>query len=166
MSDPPFTFPILSIPDPNPLGRWQDMVGVSFNPADFTVGSREDIEKRFYVGNLIMDADGRSWRVLKLVNLGFGGTSFWGKLVARVFGSYDIHHELSEELKLPFSDIKERVCATILSNPGSHLGEAAIERGDLSPEREQALLTEFLTKIHDAATPFELIAVIDYNNYV
>jgi hypothetical protein len=166
MSDLPFKFPILRIPEPNTGGRWEDLVDFDYDGSHFSVGNRESIYKQIYVGNLIMDAKGRTWRLLKLVDLGIGGKTFWEKFFAQVFGSHAIRYDLSEELKMPFSEIKERVCATVLANPDAYRGEKVLEEGDLSPEREKALLEQFLGNVRAAATPRELIAAMEDNDYV
>jgi hypothetical protein len=166
MSDLPFKFPILRIPDPNSGDRWEDLIGFDYDGDHFTAGDRKSIYKQIYVGNLIMDAKGRSWRLLKLVDLGIGGKSFWETFLARVFGMHDIRYELSEELNIPLSEIKERVCATILANPEAYRGEKTLEEGDLSPEREKALLDELIGNVRAAASPRELIAAMEDNDYV
>jgi hypothetical protein len=96
MSNPPFKFPILRIPDPNAGDRWEDLIGFDYEGDHFTVGNRQAIRKQIYVGNLIMDARGRTWRLLKLVDLGVGGKSFWEKFVAQMFGMHAIRYDLSE----------------------------------------------------------------------
>ncbi len=166
MSDPPFKFPILRIPEPNTGDRWEDLIGFDYEVEHFQVGTKKDIAKQIYVGNLIVDSKGRSWRLLNLIDLGIGGPTLVQRILARLFGTHQIRYELSSELKIPFSEIKERVCATILANPEAYRGEKTLEEGDLPPEREQALLDGLIGSVRAAASARELIAAMEDNDYV
>jgi hypothetical protein len=165
MANVPFSFPVLHIAEPTGEndGSWLD-THVNSNP--FTIGDRRKIRAQVYVGDIIMDAEGRTWRLLKLIDLGQSRDSFLGWLGARMFGSHDIRYELSDELNLSFSKIKDRIGAMISADPESYVGEAATEDGSLSEEQWMEQVRLFAQKVRNAVSPIELIAIVDYNSHV
>lgn len=165
MNDPPFKFPVLRIPDPHDSHK-DEYLGVHYEARDFTVGSEERIRGDFYVGHLIFDALGRTWRLNELTDLGFQERSFWGLIWRGVFRLKDIRYELSEELGMSFSDVKGRVLAEIAAkNDIYSRGEYAKEVFDASKSNEE-LLDEFVAQVRDSQRPLELIAVIYFHDLV
>ena len=73
----PFKFPALLVPAPNDSDQWQDQLWVACDDSSFTVGDKKHIKGRFYVGNLIFDSLGRSWRLNDLLTSVLKTGRFW-----------------------------------------------------------------------------------------
>jgi hypothetical protein len=166
MSDLPFKFPALSIPEPNPGHTWEDFAVVLFNDGPLTVCTKKDIRRLPYVGNLVMDVEGRTWRLEKLIDLGYSRDSWWESFIARRFGMRRTRYELSEQLDLTLEEIKDRLCATILANPEGYTGEAAVEDSTIPQEKYEQRPKELIDKVKATISPLELIATMDFYNYV
>ena len=83
-----------------------------------------------------------------------------------MFRLNDIRYELSEELGLPFSEIKERVAAAIRANPEVYSrGEYALEVYDASKTNEE-LVDGFLEQVGACERPLELIAAVHFHDLV
>ena len=163
----PFKFPLLRIPEPNQEGqKWPDYLHVHCDDESFVVGDRKQIIGRFFVGHLIFDALGRSWRIEDLTDLGFRERPLVGRLLGHVFRLHDIRYELSPELGLPFSAIRDKVADVILADPELYArGAQAIEVYDYSKTNEE-LFAEFLTQVRNSVRPLELIAAVHFHEWV
>lgn len=166
MSNLPFKFPVLWLPDATKGRNPNSALEALMSSTPFTSGSKKDIEKQSMVGDIIMDVDGRTWRLLKLVDLGFTRETMLQRIFAWIFGSHEIRYELSEQLSLPFLEIKELARAAILANPDAHQGEAVHEDGNLSDEQLATRIQNYADRVRKALSPLELIAMVDFNTYI
>jgi hypothetical protein len=157
----PFRFPILTIPGLDPE-RWWELVNVHASEEEFTKLDRHERKVREEVGRVLVDADGRSWRVLDLTDRGIDARGPWRWFWAWVFGKHRVEYEISAELGLPFKDIKDNMCAAIRAKPDSWRCDEAIagEDGE-EPRDEQEMLEELIAKIRGARDPLEIIAAIN-----
>jgi hypothetical protein len=166
MNNLPFRFPVLRIPEPNNSLRESEYLGVHCERSDFTIGSEEHIRGDFYVGHLIFDALGRTWRLNALTNLGFKARPFWSRILGPVFGLSDIRYELSEELGMSFADVKEQLLMEVAAKGDIYSrGEYAKEVFDASKSNEE-LLDEFVMQVRNSERPLELIAVVYFHDFV
>jgi hypothetical protein len=159
MNDLPFKFPILTIPksDPEP---WE-MVDVHFDRDAFTIRDRGQRESPDEIGRIVMDSAGRSWRIVAMRDLGVQADSPWARLWLSLLGDHRVKWEVSEELYLPFEDIRDAVATTILDNPDLWRDEEACAGEGEPPRDEQVMLDELVGNVRKARSPLELMAAID-----
>lgn len=159
MTDLPFKFPILTVPGLDPE-KWWERVDIHEDENWFTTLDRHDLKTREQVGRVLMDAAGRSWRIVDLHDLGLKGSGLWERFWSAVFGNHRVRYEFSEELHLPFEDIKESICTAIRAKPDSWRCDEAIAGEDGPPREEEEMLEELIGKVRKAKSPRKLMAVI------
>jgi len=118
-------------------------------------------KKKDLVGALFVDATGRSWRVLDMVDLGAGGRS-WRKILNIIFRTNRlIRYELREEERIPFETLRDRVCASIQANPDTWRDDEAIAGEDGPPRDEQEMLDELTERVRKTTDFHKMIKVLD-----
>lgn len=160
MSDLPFKFPILTVPGLDPE-KWWELVNIHEDEDEFTTLDRHELQSREEVGRVVLDIQGRSWRILDVQDLGLKGTGLWGRFWSGVFGNHRVKYAVSEELRLSFEDIRESICTAIRAKPDSWRCDEAIAGEDGPPREEEEMLEELIAKVRGAQNPRTLKAVIE-----
>jgi hypothetical protein len=160
MSDLPFKFPILTVPGLDPE-KWWELVNIHEDENGFTTLNKRDLKSREEVGRVVMDVAGRSWRILEVHDLGLKGSGLWARFWSAVLGNHRVRYDLSEELHLPFEEIKESICTAIRAKPDSWRDDEAIAGEDGPPREEEEMLDELIGKVRTAKSPRKLITAID-----
>lgn len=160
MNDLPFKFPILTVPGLDPE-KWWELVNIHADENELTTLNGRELKSREEVGRVVMDATGRSWRILDVHDLGPSGTGLWSRFWAAVFGQRRVKYEVSEELRLPFEEIKESICTAIRAKPDSWRDDEAVAGEDGSPREEEEMLEELIGKVREAKSPRKLMTVIE-----
>ena len=105
----PLRYPILAlVPDYEPdlvVGREQ--LEVHFNEDWFTAVPVWHLKKGTRAGVLLVDLEGRNWRIAKVSDQGAIGETFWKRIFGRV---RRVQFDLSEEPPVSFDELKGRVC--------------------------------------------------------
>jgi hypothetical protein len=159
MNDLPFKFPILTVPGLDPE-KWWELVNIHADADEFTALDRRDLQSREEVGRVVMDATGNSWRILAVHDLGLKGSGLWSRFWSGVFGKHSVRYDVSDELHLPFDEIRESICTAIRAKPDSWRCDEAIAGEDGPPREEEEMLEELIGKVRKAKSPQELMAVI------
>ena len=161
MNDLPFKFPVFTIPGLDPA-KWWEIINVYANEDEFTRLERRNLKNPEELGRIVVDAKGRSWRLLSVKELGVDARNLWQWLYFSAFGSRRVKYELSEELHLSFEEIKESICTAIRAKPDSWRDDEALAgEGGEEPRDEQEMLEELLGKIRAAKNSLNIIAVIN-----
>ena len=163
MTEPVFEFPVFTIPMSDPERSW-DGIDFHFSHDSLTLLSRDQRKSRDQVGRLLVDLSGRAWRIVGMTDLGMEAGGLVERLYVRAFGVHRIRYELSEELRLTLDRIKEQVCTAIRDHPDIWRDDEAIAgEGGRPPRDEQEMLEELMTKVRNAKSILELMAVLDFH---
>ena len=158
--DLPIRFPILTIPEPRPERFWET-VNIHFKWDTFTYLDRRELKSREEVGRVLMDYDGRSWRIEDMVATPIRTNGIWDVFWTKTFGYRRAKYQLSNELGLSLGVIKDRISTIIRAHPDAWRDDEAGESGVMPIDEEEAL-NEFLSKVAAAKSPLELMAVIEF----
>ena len=161
----PLRYPILAlVPDYEPdlvVGREQ--LEVHFNEDWFTAVPVWHLKKGTRAGVLLVDLEGRNWRIAKVSDQGAIGETFWKRIFGRV---RRVQFDLSEEPPVSFDELKGRVCNSIQAN--SVVGwcrQPAYGAPGWPPRDRGDVLVEFQEKIRAANSMLELIAVLYFQPF-
>ncbi len=108
---------------------------------------------------LLVDLAGRSWRVVKLTDLGPDGKGL-GKLLFRIFSGHRVQYDVRVDEPLPFGALKERICASIQANPDHWRDDEAVAGEAGAPRDEQDMMDELLRSVRNAKSMLELIPIM------
>lgn len=152
MIEPRPQFPILLFQpspwrDQTPLNEQVEDVAWFYDDDDFSSLDPWAIKRKQREETSVVDVTCRSWRVVRVIDLGAKGTS-WKRFLRIIFrGEHRISHELAEDGTLPFEVLRERVCASIQGNPDSWRDDEAVA-GEAGPPRdEQEMLDEITARV-------------------
>lgn len=163
MNELPFAFPLIGIePYNRPGPSTGELIELIPGAGEFLSRSVWDYKHRQRVGMLLVDADGRTWRVTGLKLL-VDPRTLWGKLrlVRAFFRGEWVEQELVELGPMSLSDVKDRVCASIQENPDDWREDEIIAGESGPPVDEQDLLDSLKACVRDAKTMKALYEVLD-----
>lgn len=145
-------YPLVGLADAQP-GResWELFWDAEF----FSTCGRREVAQR--VGMLIVDVEGRCWRISSVRNLGLTG-GIWSRTFLFLTGDHRVDQTLDPIPEMTFDDVKARLCAAIQNNPDHWRDDEAIagEAGQ-PPIKEEDLLDEMKTQVMRSNSVLELI---------
>lgn len=134
-----------------------------YDEETFSTCSLWDLKRRARGGMLLVDVAGKSWRVVRVTDIGPKGKS-WKRVLRIIFrGDRRVLHDLVEEDSLPFDAVMERVCSSIQANPDHWRDDEAIAGEDGPLRDEQEMLDEQVERVRMATNMRELIDALQYN---
>jgi hypothetical protein len=155
MTTTPLVFPVLCFgPD---VGRFavdgREVLDWLANEEDFSTCMSWDLKHGARQSMLLADSAGRSWRIVRVEDLGVVGGFF--ERILRFLLQQSVHRisqELVEEAPLSLVDLKERVCISVAANPDSWRDDEAIAGEDGPPRDELEMLDELQAAVRKAET--------------
>ena len=145
-------YPLVGLADAQP-GResWELFWDAEF----FSTCGRREVAQR--VGMLIVDVEGRCWRISSVRDLGLTG-GFRSRLFLLLTGDHRVDQTLVAIPDMAFDDAKARLCAAIQNNPDHWRDDEAIAgEGGQPPVNEQDLLDEMKAQVMRSNSVLELI---------
>ena len=134
-----------------------------YDDETFSTCSLWNLKRRAREGMLLVDVTGKSWRVVRVTDIGPRGKS-WKRVLRIIFrGDRRVRHDLVEEDSPPFAAVMERVCGSIQANPDHWRDDEAIAGEDGPLRIEQEMLDEQLERVRRATNMRELIDALQYN---
>jgi hypothetical protein len=145
-------YPLVGLADTQP-GResWELFWDAEF----FSTCSRREVADR--TGMLIIDVEGRCWRISSVRDLGPTG-GFWSRTFLFFTGDHRVDQALVPIPEMTFEDAKARLCAAIQNNPDHWRDDEAIAgEGGRPPVNEQDLLDEMKVQVIRSNSTLELV---------
>lgn len=154
MSLPGLAYPLVGLADSLP-GRetWDWFWGVE----DFSICEAWRLKARPEM--LIVDSEGRCWRISSVRDLGAAGN--FRTRVLRFLVRQSLHRLDQVLVPLPlmtFGDFQRRLCAAIQNNPDYWRDDEAIAGEDAQPREEQDLLDELKAQVMCAGGVPDLVS--------
>lgn len=154
MIDKDLAFPVLAF-----HGEDDDMEGfLAWN----TFTSCCDYDLDYRVGMLLVDREGRSFRVASFTKLARTG-GFWRRLLDTMNGIWRVEHQLSDEGAISFEALQQRVCNSITANPDHWRDDEAIAGEDGPPVEEEVLLEALRERVRKSRSLKEIMDVLQFD---
>jgi hypothetical protein len=145
-------YPLVGLADAQP-GResWELFWDAEF----FSTCDRRRVAER--KGMLIVDVEGRCWRISSVGDLGVSG-GFSSRAFLFLTGDHRVAQTLDPVPEMTFDGVKARLCAAIQNNPDHWRDDEAIAgEGGRPPVDEQDLLDEMKAQVMRSNSVLELI---------
>lgn len=136
---------------------------------DLQTASQRELSSDERSGMVLVDSSGRAWTIVRAWSIAHR-TPIWRRALLTVFNGrgsirHVVRHEFENREPATFSDVQDRVCRAIDSDPDSWRDDEVLAGEDGPPLRLEDVLDALKSRVRRTTTIQEILESFDLDQY-